>query len=274
MNHPNSTNKRYYQNAAAVTTPYGDGRVLTFREQDGFYEVALINWQLTNAVHPTVSLRVEDIRHRIAVGCLEGYPVLTSLSGLTGRLVSVEPTTGIHMVTIPSAGFICYLQPDTVVRPLKAAVQEEVLTPYGNGQVIKYDAVRDMYTIRLQWGTAPTISDSGSSSSTSNVLLHAKGESFDRGTGGEGYLLPDEEAKFGVDWLFSFFFNRSPTHTNTAESVITTATTMNFPNQHLQHQQQQQQHSTTGGGIGASGTSVITRSRSNSVTSAGNRSLS
>jgi hypothetical protein len=188
---------RYYQDSAAVTTPYGDGAVVCFRVEDGFYEVALTGWTLANGKHARTFLRREDISYRRAKGCEEGYPVLTSL-GLSGTLASVEPTTGVHIVTIPSAGMVCYLQPECVIRPLKAAVGEDVSTPVGEGRVQRYDAAHDMYTIVLNgW----------------NAKLYAKGDTFDRVSDG----IQDRDGAFGVNWLLRFFF--SPAGAGVASNV-------------------------------------------------------
>ena len=116
-----------------------------------------------------------------------GYPVLTKL-GVSGTLASVEPTTGVHIVTVPSAGLVCYLQPDWIVRPLKAAVGEDILTPYGEGCVESYDVEWDMYTIYLRWG----------------AKLFAKADKFDRIDG-----IQDGESGFGVKWLMQFLFYSS-----------------------------------------------------------------
>lgn len=187
--------KQYYKDAAAVMTPYGEGRVIRFRESDGYYEISLTRWKLNKGSNAKVYLREDDISHHIAKGCLEGYPVLTSL-GLTGRLASVDPKTGVHLVTIPSIGIVCYLQPSAVIRPLKAAVNEDILSPYGNGKVIRYNPSQDVYTIQLSWAST----------------LHAKGDTFDRVI---DYDIPDEEARFGVNWLLSFFFRSSDSSTLT-----------------------------------------------------------
>jgi hypothetical protein len=85
--------ERYYRDSAAVSTVFGNGLVLGFREEDGFYHVSLTGWTLANGVHPSAWLREVDISYQIAKGCQEGYPVLTTF-GLTGTLESVQPTTG------------------------------------------------------------------------------------------------------------------------------------------------------------------------------------
>jgi len=65
----------------------------------------------------------------------------------------VEPTTGVHhIVTVPSAGMVCYLQPECVLKPLKAAVGEDLLTAYGKGKVESYDVAHDVYKIVLGGG--------------------------------------------------------------------------------------------------------------------------
>jgi hypothetical protein len=190
--------KQYYKDAAAVRTKYGDGRVVRFREVDGFYVVALVQWTLQGGSHPLGYLRNDEISYRIAKGCHEGYPVLTSL-GVSGKLASVEPTTGVHIVTIPTAGMVCYLQPESVLRPLKAAVGEGVLTPYGEGKVSHYDSINDFYIIELNW----------------NAKLFAKGDTFDRV--GDG--IKDSEERFGVDWLFGYLFFRPETRSR-SNSVV------------------------------------------------------
>jgi hypothetical protein len=190
------TFNRFYQDGAAVTTPFGYGRVVNFRPGDGMYEVLLVQWTLASGSHPRVYAREVDLSSRVASGCQEGYPVLTSL-GLSGILASVEPTTGVHIVTISSVRMVCYLQPDCVVRPLKAAVGEDVLTIFGDGSVENYHAARDIYTIRLSWG----------------AKLYAKADTFDRV--GEG--VQDRDEPFGVNWLLRLLFF-SPASTRKGDS--------------------------------------------------------
>jgi predicted heme/steroid binding protein len=184
---PPKLHTQYYQDAAAVSTSFGYGTVKSFRPSTGIYEISLTQWNLADGSHPTAYLRKEDLSHRVAKLCNEGYPVLTSL-GVSGTLASVVPTTGVHIVTVPSCGMVCYLQPDHVIRPLKAAVGEEVLTAYGEGRVERYNAAQDMYTIELHgWG----------------AKLFAKGDTFERVSDG----VPDRDGVFGVKWLLSFLFN-------------------------------------------------------------------
>ena len=81
-----------------------------------------------------------------------------------------------------------YLQPNAIVRPLKAAVGEDALTAYGEGRVTKYDAETDMYTIQLAgW----------------NARLYAKAETFDRVRDS----MRDRDGPFGMNWLLRFFFS-------------------------------------------------------------------
>lgn len=192
---------RYYKDGAAVTTSYGNGVVKTFRETDGFYEVAL-SWKLATGKSACAFLPKDEIACRVAPDCREGYPVLTSL-GLSGHLASVEPTTGVHIVTIPSAGIVAYLQPEAIVKPLKAAVGEEVSTPYGEGFVQSYDLKRDIYRVKLAgWG----------------AMLYTKGgESFERL--GDG--VPDRNGPFGVNWLLRFLFYTGNRDTPSNQSVGT-----------------------------------------------------
>jgi len=84
---------RYYQDAASVSTAFGNGRIIGFRGSDGFYKISLSQWTMGNGSHPTAWIRGIDIKYAIAKDCKEGYPVLTKL-GLTGTLESVQPTTG------------------------------------------------------------------------------------------------------------------------------------------------------------------------------------
>jgi hypothetical protein len=212
---PSPKFKQYYRDGAAVTTMFGNGVVCRFRPYDGFYEVSLRDWTLADGKHAMAVLRKNDISHRIAKGCHEGYPVLTSL-GVSGSLASVEPTTGkyldvivmvcstnphttfrplrscagVHIVTVPSAGMVCYLQPDHVIRPLKAAVGENVLTAYGDGKVVRYRQSDDFYVINLKgWG----------------ATLYAKAETFDRDVDN----MNDKPGSFGMTWLFGLLFSSS-----------------------------------------------------------------
>ena len=100
----------------------------------------------------------------------------------------MEPTTGVHIVTVPSSGMVCYLQPDWIVRPLKAAVGEDVLTPYGEGRVECYKPDSDIYGIRLRWGGK----------------LYGKADRFDRIDG-----IQDGESGFGIKWLMNYFYSKN-----------------------------------------------------------------
>jgi len=127
-----------------------------------------------------------DLTYQIAEGCIEGYPVLTSM-GISGTLLSVQPTTGVHVVADSSCGLVCYLQPRDVLRPLKASVNDIVLTQYGDGKLTRFRAKDDRYEIELSWG----------------AKLYAQAESFDRDNSGDEV----RGARFGVDWVFNLFFS-------------------------------------------------------------------
>mmetsp|Transcript_40090 Transcript_40090/g.84174 ORF Transcript_40090/g.84174 Transcript_40090/m.84174 type:complete len:1284 (+) Transcript_40090:51-3902(+) len=178
--------ERYYRDGAAVTTAYGDGTVRAFRESDGFYIVALL--MKSGYAFGTAYLREDSMSYRLARGCIEGYPVMTTYG--SGVLQSVNPTTGVHNVFIPSFGAMCYLQPDKVLRPLKAASGEDVSTPYGEGKVCRYRLFDDTYEIQLKWGN-------------NNTMLYAKAETFDR--------IDDrleDKGGFGMGWILKFFYSR------------------------------------------------------------------
>ncbi|KAL3799327.1 hypothetical protein ACHAW5_001264 [Stephanodiscus triporus] len=175
--------ERYYKDGAAVTTAYGDGTVRSFRESDGFYVVSLLT--KSGGAFGNAYLREDSLSYRLARGCVEGYPVMTTFG--SGVLQSVNPTTGVHNVIIQSFGAMCYLQPDQVLRPLKAAVGEDVSTPYGEGKVFKYRLSDGKYEIRLGWGS----------------MLYAKAETFDR--------IDDrleDKGGFGMGWILKFFYSR------------------------------------------------------------------
>jgi len=178
--------ERYYKDGASVTTPFGNGHIRRFRSSDGFYEVILIGWKLKGGKHPVAFFQKDAMSYRLSSGCQEGYPVLTKM-GLSGTLASVEPTTGVHVVTILSLSMVCYLQPDEIAQPLKAAVGEDVATPYGEGKVCNYRSQDDMYRIAL---------------TGCDAMLYAKGETFDRITDG----MKDGEGPFGMSWLLRYIF--------------------------------------------------------------------
>jgi hypothetical protein len=97
---------------------------------------------------------------------------------------------GIHIVTVPSIHMVMYLQPESVVRPLKAVVGEDVMTAYGDGLVEKYSLKNDMYTIKLTgW----------------NAKLYAKAETFDR----VGDSMRDRDEPYGMNWVLRFFYPSS-----------------------------------------------------------------
>lgn len=88
---------------------------------------------------------------------------------------------------------VCYLQPDFIVRPLKAAVGEDVVTAYGEGKVESYRLADDTYTICFSGWTAK---------------LYAKGgETFDR----VANSMQDKDGPFGMNWLLSMLFSSSST---------------------------------------------------------------
>mmetsp|Transcript_31808 Transcript_31808/g.77208 ORF Transcript_31808/g.77208 Transcript_31808/m.77208 type:complete len:1234 (-) Transcript_31808:85-3786(-) len=186
---------QFYHDSAAVSTGYGGGRVVYFRETDGFYCISLTGWKLADGTHPMAYLKEASIQYQIAKGCKEGYPVLTNL-GITGVLESVEPTTGIHQVISRSAcPMVLYLQPSSIVRPLKVAVGEVALTAYGEGKVEKYDSKTDTYVICLGWGR-----------------MYAKAESLDR-------KRDSIQTDGAMDWLFRLLF--SPTNTTNKQGTAT-----------------------------------------------------
>jgi len=178
--------KRYYKDGAIVMTPLGYGQVQAFRQIDGFYVISLVSWTMVGSCHPVAYYNKDSLSDGIAAGCHERYPVLTSLN-LTGILISVEPTTGVHIVSIVSVpNMICYLQCDHVLRPIKAAVGENVLTPYGEGIVMRYNVCSDTYKIKFaKWDAA----------------VYCKGEGFDRvaeGNFNSGFSL---RSMLGLGWL-------------------------------------------------------------------------
>lgn len=175
--------ERYYKDGAAVTTAYGDGTVRSFRESDGFYVVSLL--MKSGKAFGNAYLREDSMSYRLARGCVEGYPVMTTFG--SGVLQSVNPTTGVHNVIIQSFGAMCYLQPNQVLRPMKAAVGEDVSTPFGEGKVHKYRLSDGKYEIKLAWGS----------------MLYAKAETFDR--------IDDrleDKGGFGMGWILKFFYSR------------------------------------------------------------------
>lgn len=178
--------QQYYCDSAAVSTAFGNGRVTGFRKDDGFYRVSLTSWRLANGKYAEAWLQEVDISYQIAKGCKEGYPVLTNL-GISGILQSVQPTTGVHIVSAPSARMVLYLQPEAICRELKAAVGEDVLTAYGSGVVEGYDRKNDTYVIKMKgW----------------NARIYAKAETFDRLRDS----MRDGDGSFGMDWLLRLFF--------------------------------------------------------------------
>ena len=91
-------------------------------------------------------------------------------------------------MTVASAGMVCYLQPQDIVRAIKASVGEDVLTAYGDGVVERYRVQDDTYQILLKdWG----------------ARLYAKAETFDR--------VQDMQAgaSFGMKWIYDMFFSDS-----------------------------------------------------------------
>lgn len=179
------TYARFFSDGAVVNSPYGIGSVTSFREADGVYTVELESWKMADGKNAKLFTTRDNLNHHVAKGCIEGFPVLTSL-GLTGTLISVQPRTGIHMIAVPTAGMVCYMQPRDVLRPLKASVNDNVLTLYGNGKVVKFRPKDDTYEIELCWG----------------AKLFATADSLERAT-----LNEKEKAFLGMSWVLKFFFS-------------------------------------------------------------------
>lgn len=180
-----SSFERIFKDGAAVTTPFGDGRVSSFREGDGFYEVYLTNWKLANKTYAKIFLNKESLTYKKAPGCHEGCAVLTSF-GIPGILQSIQPNTGVHIVTIPLGRMVCYLQPSDIIYPLKAIGGDDVLTQYGNGRVLKYRVNDNIYEISLGWG----------------ATLYAKAEAFDRDNSNL-----DDRGALNMGWVLRLFYN-------------------------------------------------------------------
>jgi hypothetical protein len=179
--------ERFYEDGAAVKTPFGVGVVTAFRETDGMYIVTLYRWKMANGTCPKIYLQKGSLSCLIARNCIEGYPVLTSL-GMSGTLISIQPKTGVHVVAVSTAGMVCYLQPKDVLCPLKAAVGEGVLTPYGEGTVVKFRPSDETYEISLLgWG----------------AKLFARAESFDR----DNTRTFEEKGGFGISRVFRLLFS-------------------------------------------------------------------
>jgi hypothetical protein len=191
---------RFFKDGAAVTTMYGDGRVVGFRKSDGIYEVELVGWNLANRSKGKAYCSRDSLSCRIAKGCHEGYPVLTSL-GLTGTLNTVEQSTGIHVVTVQIGNMVCYLQPENIICPLKAAIGEKVVTRFGEGVITKYRHKDMIYSIELKDCTA---------------MMYARGEDFDR----IDNLNECREGPSEINWFWRFllFYNAGEKKVETSGS--------------------------------------------------------
>jgi hypothetical protein len=118
---------------------------------------------------------------------------LLCVHSIANLLIVIATLVGIHIVTVPSAGMVMYLQPSAIVRPIKAAVAEDALTAYGEGRVEKYDAENDTYVIKLSgWG----------------AKLYAKAETFER----VHDSMRDKDGAFGMKWLLGIFFSSNKSH--------------------------------------------------------------
>jgi hypothetical protein len=199
---------QYYTIGAAVSTAFGHGRVHAYRPSHGFYHVHLTNCKLANGQHPSAFLTNDALSHHLAQDCQEGGAVLTALGGgLSGTLASVEPTTGVHVVTIPHLNMVCYLQPDAVIMPLKAAVGDEVVTPYGEGTVTKFRLEDHMYEIQLSSqqlslslsGGASSTTTTGTTPANTPTTLYCQAECLTRLDNNK--RQQDSDGYFGMDWF-------------------------------------------------------------------------
>lgn len=141
---------QFYSDGATVVTQFGDGVVDEFRSSDGVYQISLLEWKLCDGKNAKMFTMQSSLASKIASGCTEGCPVLTSL-GLSGTLVSVRKKSGLHIVSVPATHMVCYLHPNDIVRPLNACVLESVLTPFGEGVIAKYRYRDDIYEINMKW---------------------------------------------------------------------------------------------------------------------------
>jgi len=127
--------EQYFDIGAVVqVASFGKATVEEFRADENFYKVRMdfgVGFFHRDSLHPF-----------IVEGCEEGCSVLTKFGNLTGRLTVVNAKSGIHVVEVQGAGgsMKMYLQPDMIVKRIKAAVGDGVVSPYGEGEVLKYRA--------------------------------------------------------------------------------------------------------------------------------------
>ncbi|GMH88886.1 hypothetical protein TL16_g11292 [Triparma laevis f. inornata] len=142
------TYSQFFTDSAQVQAGvFGQGTVLSHRESDDMYAVQLnygVGYFHRSALRKFVAFGCEDMP------C--GVVVDVGLSGLTGRLVTVDEATSVHKVEVGTSDLTCYLNPKAILKPIKVVEGDDVFTHWGEGVVQRYRQSDGMFEVKLSWG--------------------------------------------------------------------------------------------------------------------------
>ncbi|RLN02943.1 hypothetical protein BBJ28_00000928 [Nothophytophthora sp. Chile5] len=135
--------KTLYPKGSLVATPFGEGTVRLHRPSDDIYLVDLAS------MHGFFN--VSSLRR--PVRGVVGQPVDT-LYG-SGVLLQVREDDGVHVVALrlglSTAEVHAFLHPASVIKAIKAARGDVVMTPFGSGVVMQYRSHDGYYCVALEW---------------------------------------------------------------------------------------------------------------------------
>lgn len=131
---------------AQVSTPFGNGIVVSYRTKGSIYYVQLKYMNCYSYVNQ------RDLTW--AIRGIIGQPVLTKYG--TGLLNDVRQTDGVHVVQLLQivGGSNAVLHASAIVCSLKAAVGMSVETKYGIGIVLNYRSTDSKFVVALTWKMA------------------------------------------------------------------------------------------------------------------------
>mmetsp|Transcript_12889 Transcript_12889/g.23588 ORF Transcript_12889/g.23588 Transcript_12889/m.23588 type:complete len:1284 (-) Transcript_12889:1583-5434(-) len=139
---------QFFADSAQVQAgAFGRGTVLHHRPGDDMYAI-----QLNYGVG---YFHLSSLQKFVAPGCEDmpcGVVVDVGLAGLTGRLVSVDEATSVHKVEVIGSGLTCYLNPRSILKPIKVVQGDDVFTHWGEGTVQRYRCEDSMLEVKLSWG--------------------------------------------------------------------------------------------------------------------------
>ncbi|KAI9916684.1 hypothetical protein PsorP6_018248 [Peronosclerospora sorghi] len=142
-NESTETKTTLFSQGTLVKTPFGEGTVRLHRRTDDIYVVDFVSMR--------GFFQVQSLERPVR-GIL-GQPVDTIYG--SGMLEHVRDEDGVHVVSLclglTTSRARAYLHPSSVLRAIKAARGDVVMTPFGSGVMLHYRSQDGCYRVALDW---------------------------------------------------------------------------------------------------------------------------